>query len=55
VVKARLGLDGAKSWVVIDDANLFHWPGPDLRFLPRHTSSAGMSRTSNVLFALDRF
>ena len=34
VVKARLGLDGARSWVVVDEANLFHWPGPDLRFLP---------------------
>jgi hypothetical protein len=34
VVKARLGLDGARSWVVVDEADLFHWPGPDLRFLP---------------------
>lgn len=34
VVKARLGLDGARSWVVVDEANLFYWPGPDLRFLP---------------------
>ncbi|MFL5280061.1 MAG: hypothetical protein ACJ8AW_03455 [Rhodopila sp.] len=34
VVKARLGLDGERSWVVVDEANLFNWPGPDLRFLP---------------------
>jgi hypothetical protein len=34
VVTARLGLDGDRSWVVTDEANLFHWPGPDLRFLP---------------------
>jgi hypothetical protein len=34
MVKARLGLDGARSWVVVDEANLFNWPGPDLRFLP---------------------
>ncbi len=34
VVKARLGLDGARSWIVVDEANVFHWPGPDLRLLP---------------------
>jgi hypothetical protein len=33
-VKARLGLDGERSWVVVDEANVFAWPGPDLRFLP---------------------
>jgi len=34
LVKARLGLDAARSWVVLDEANVFTWPGPDLRFLP---------------------
>jgi hypothetical protein len=34
VVKARLGLDGERSWVTITEANVFNWPGPDLRFLP---------------------
>jgi hypothetical protein len=34
LVKTRLGLDGERSWVVISEANLFTWPGPDLRFLP---------------------
>lgn len=33
-VKARLGLDGEKSWVVVSEANVFAWPGPDLRLLP---------------------
>jgi len=33
-VKARLGLDGERSWVILNEANLFTWPGPDLRFLP---------------------
>jgi hypothetical protein len=33
-VKARLGLDGERSWVVVSEANMFTWPGPDLRFLP---------------------
>ena len=34
LVKARLGLDGERSWVVVSEANVFRWPGPDLRFLP---------------------
>lgn len=30
-VKQRLGLDSARSWVVLTEANDFIWPGPDLR------------------------
>jgi len=33
-VKGRLGLDGERSWVVVSEANVFVWPGPDLQFLP---------------------
>jgi hypothetical protein len=33
-VKARLGLDSARSWISVTEANVFAWPGPDLRFLP---------------------
>jgi mRNA-degrading endonuclease toxin of MazEF toxin-antitoxin module len=29
--KRRLGLDGARSWVILDEANRFTWPGPDIR------------------------
>jgi hypothetical protein len=29
--KSRLGLDAARSWVVLTEANRFAWPGPDLR------------------------
>lgn len=29
--KRRLGLDDERSWVVINEANRFAWPGPDLR------------------------
>jgi hypothetical protein len=29
--KHRLGLDDARSWVVLTEANRFVWPGPDLR------------------------
>jgi hypothetical protein len=31
VTKRRLGLDDARSWVVLTEANRFIWPGPDLR------------------------
>jgi hypothetical protein len=31
VTKQRLGLDSARSWVVLTEANDFIWPGPDLR------------------------
>ncbi len=30
-VKRHLGLDSARSWVVISENNQFTWPGPDLR------------------------
>ena len=33
LVKARLGLDSERSWVVVSEANVFAWPGPDLRFV----------------------
>jgi len=29
--KQRLGLDDARSWVMLTEANRFIWPGPDLR------------------------
>lgn len=29
--KRRLGLDEQPSWVILDEANDFRWPGPDLR------------------------
>lgn len=30
-IKQRLGLDDARSWIVLSEANRFVWPGPDLR------------------------
>jgi hypothetical protein len=33
-VKAHLGLDGERSWIVLDDFNEFAWPGFDLRPVP---------------------
>ena len=33
-VKRHLGLDAARSWVVLDEVNEFTWPGFDLRPIP---------------------
>ena len=33
-VKRHLGLDDARSWIVVDEGNEFLWPGYDLRKLP---------------------
>lgn len=33
-VKAHLGLDHDRSWVVLDEVNQFLWPGYDLRPVP---------------------
>jgi hypothetical protein len=30
-IKRHLGLDAERSWVVLNESNLFDWPGPDLR------------------------
>lgn len=30
-VKRHLGLDTDRSWIVLDDFNVFRWPGFDLR------------------------
>lgn len=30
-IKRRLGLDDVPSWIVLDEANRFTWPGPDIR------------------------
>jgi hypothetical protein len=29
--KRRLGLDDARSWVLVSEGNRFIWPGPDVR------------------------
>lgn len=33
-VKAHLGLDGERSWIVLNDLNVFNWPGFDLHPVP---------------------
>ncbi|SMH38622.1 hypothetical protein [Mesorhizobium australicum] len=37
-LKAHLGLDGERSYVVVTEANDFIWPGPDLRPVSRGKS-----------------
>lgn len=39
--KARLGLDGTRSWVIVNDVNRFVWPGSDLR--PVRPAGSGFS------------
>jgi PemK-like, MazF-like toxin of type II toxin-antitoxin system len=34
-VKRHLGLDGARSWIVVAEGNEFDWPGYDLRKIGR--------------------
>lgn len=34
-VKQHLGLDGERSWIILDDFNQFQWPGYDLRPIPK--------------------
>ena len=33
-VKKQLGLDEARSWIVVTELNRFIWPGPDIRPVP---------------------
>ena len=40
VTKARLGLDPQRSWIVCNEANVFAWPGPDLRAAGRTPPAA---------------
>jgi hypothetical protein len=35
VVKRRLGLDNAQSWIITSELNRFVWPGYDLRPIAR--------------------
>jgi hypothetical protein len=34
-IKRRLGLDGARSWIITNELNRFVWPGYDLRPIAR--------------------
>lgn len=56
--KVRLGLDDARSWVIVSESSDFAWPGPDLRFLPgQDPESAAYGFLPPVVFRAvrDRF
>lgn len=58
MVKARLGLDTERSWIVLDEFNDFIWPGPDLRFLPGQgpeSAAYGYLPPKLLLVVRDRF
>lgn len=58
VVKARLGLDEDRSWIVVDEVNAFTWPGPDLRFQPGQgpeSASYGVLPPRFLRFVRERF
>ena len=40
--KRRLGLDDARSWIVVSEVNRFAWPGPDLRPVAPETFDYGV-------------
>ena len=42
-VKRLLGLDADRSWIILDELNVFAWPGPDLR--PTHVAG-----TDSILY-----
>ena len=35
-VKAHLGLDAARCWIMTTEVNRFKWPGPDIRPMTRN-------------------
>jgi hypothetical protein len=35
-VRAHLGLDDERCWIVLNEYNLFTWPGPDIRPIARN-------------------
>jgi hypothetical protein len=40
-VRAHLGLDAAKSWIICDEYNEFDWPGVDLGQTPNRADHFG--------------
>lgn len=56
--KKRLGLDSERSWIMCNEANVFEWPGPDLRFLPSQgpeSAAYGMLPPGLLSVVRDRF
>lgn len=47
-VKTHLGLDDARSWVILSEANIDIWPTPDMRPLPGGGFKYGLLPTKMV-------
>jgi hypothetical protein len=50
-VKEHLGLDGSRSWVILNETNEFQWPGFDLRPVPRKPGQFAYGVLPQNLFA----
>jgi hypothetical protein len=50
-VKRHLGLDDARSWVILNEYNEFTWPGYDLRPIPRSANRIDYGFLPPRLFA----
>jgi hypothetical protein len=50
-VKHHLGLDAARSWVILDEFNEFTWPGFDLRSVPGKPSRYDYGLLPPALFS----
>lgn len=48
--KRRLGMDEARSWVVVTETNTFAWPGPDLRPIPGRPDQWSYGSVTGKLF-----
>ncbi len=53
--KERLGLDDARSWIVVSEVNRFAWPGPDLRPITAGRFDYGFLPPSLYRQVRDRF
>lgn len=40
-IKRDLGLDGERSWIIVDEINDFLWPGYDIRPVPSGSAAGG--------------
>jgi len=49
-VKKYLGLDGERSWIILDDFNEFLWPGYDLRTISGKTGKCAYGLLPPALF-----
>ena len=48
--KQRLGLDTARSWVMVNEVNRFLWPGPDIRPIPERGGAFAYGDLPPALF-----